>query len=317
MSSALQSIDERELRDNYSDGPRALARLNSASGRVAGKWLEVFPSSWWPTFHDTSFIMALRLRCGMHVSAPGQHCMHAKLKDREVKCDTCLDVWGDHCISCGFGGHLFTRHTAVNNVLVEAGRAAGYTVHCEQVVPELAQRKLKSGVGSIQDARIDVELFGHPYAPDYLLDGTIKHPGAASYVMKAAGEIGYAAEEGVKAKAKRYPPRRGKSVLCCAMETWGRISVSFEAFLRELATLASRRQRERGMQPTKWLCKWQTQLSLCVALHVGRCLLDALPGDEQRELSFGRFAPYGGADVMDTFDGSVGDPLEGDPGDPG
>ena len=117
------------------DDPRALARLNSASGKVAGKWLEAFPSSWWPTFHDTSFIMALRLRCGLHVSVLGQHCMHTKLKDRQANCEKCLDVWGDHAISCAFGGHLFTRHTAVNNVLLEAGRAAGYTCHCEQVVP--------------------------------------------------------------------------------------------------------------------------------------------------------------------------------------
>ena len=149
LSSALQTLDERCLRDDYNNDPRALARLNSASGKVAGKWLEAFPTAWWPTFHDTSFIMALRLRCGMHVSVLGQHCMHTKLKDRDVKCEKCLDVWGDHAISCGFGGHLFTRHTAVNNVLAEAGRAAGYTVHCEQVVPELTQFILKDGVASI------------------------------------------------------------------------------------------------------------------------------------------------------------------------
>ena len=235
----------------------------------------------------------------MHVSVLGQHCMHTKLKDQEAKCEKCLDVWGDHAICCGFGGHLFARHSGVNQVLLEAGRAAGYVGHCEQVVPELAQRVLKSGVVSVREARVDVELFGHPYAPDYLLDGTIKHPAAASYVVKAARTVGYAAEEGVKAKAKRYPPKRGKSVLCCAMEIWGWISPSFEAFLRELATLASRRQRERGMQPTKWLSKWQTQLSLTVALNVGRCLLDAVPSGMQRDLIFGRAWPYCGADAMD------------------
>ena len=136
------------MREYYVDDPRALARLNNASGKVAGKWLETFPTSWWPTFHDTAFIMALRLRCGMHVSVPGQHCMHTKLKDREARCEKCLDTCGDHAICCGFGGHLFIRHTALNNVLVEAGCAAGYTAHCEQVVPELAQFKLKDG-GSI------------------------------------------------------------------------------------------------------------------------------------------------------------------------
>ena len=83
----------------------------------------------------------------------------------------------------------------MNQVLLEAGRAAGYVGHCEQVVPELAQRVLKNGVVSVREARVDVELFGHLYAPDYLLDGTIKHPAAASYVVKAAHTVGYAADE--------------------------------------------------------------------------------------------------------------------------
>ena len=93
----------------------------------------------------------------------------------------------------------------------------------------------------------------------------------------------------------------------------GRINLSFEAFLRDLATLASLRQHERGMQPTKWIAKWQTQLSLSVAIRVGRCLLDALPNDIQRGHSFGKSVPYCGADGMDTFASeSIGGEIEPD-----
>ena len=95
------------------------------------------------------------------------------------------------------------------------------------------------------------------------------------------------------------------------METWGRTSESFDSLLKNLAILVSRRQRERGVQPTKWLSKWQTQLSIVVAIHIGRALFDALSHDKKRDFftCHSRSTHFNGADVMDTFDGSVGDPL--------
>ena len=68
----------------------------------------------------------------------GNKCMHCKVKDQEETCDVDLDEWGDHCVICGIGGHRFTRHGALNAVLADAGRAAGYSVLLEQVVPEFA-----------------------------------------------------------------------------------------------------------------------------------------------------------------------------------
>ena len=62
--------------------------------------------------------------------------MHTKLKDGTECCTEALDVFGDHCVICGISGHLFTRHGAINHVIAEAGRAAGYTALMEQVVPE-------------------------------------------------------------------------------------------------------------------------------------------------------------------------------------
>ena len=127
--------------------------------------------------------MALRFRCGMQVSVPGQTYKHAKVKDRLEICEQCMDQYGDHATSCCYGGHLFTRHGAINNVIADAGRVAGYTAYCEQVVPELSQvMVLSTGMVKIKEARIDVELFGHAYAPSHLIDGTIKHPAAASYL---------------------------------------------------------------------------------------------------------------------------------------
>ena len=47
--------------------------------------------------------------------------------------------------------------------------------------------------------------------------------------------------------------------------------------LEELAMLAGCRQRDRGLVPTRWFHKWMTQISLVVALHVGRAIRDAVP----------------------------------------
>ena len=223
---------------------------------------------------------------------------------------------------------MFTRHGAINSVIAEAGRAAGYTAYCEQVVPELCQvMVLSTGVVKVKEARIDVELFGHAYAPSHLVDGTVKHPAAASHVRRASQEIGYTAQEGEKAKKKRYPPAHGKSVLAGSMETWGRTSESFDSLLKDLAVLASRRQRERGMQPTKWLIKWQTQLSMNVAIHIGRALFDALSHDRKRDY-FTRQSlstHFDGADILaddlredggvefSETDGIAGDGMAGGP----
>ena len=210
-----------------------------------------------------------------------------------MPCATC-----GNCVTCGIGGHSFTRHGALNQILAEAGRAAGYTALLEQVIPELAQVKVhEDGSIVIKDAILDVELFGHPVAPDLLLDGTIRHPCSVSALLPASRDVGYAAEEGVKVKLKRYPPKYGKAVLACSMETWGHTSRTLDAILVELAGLAGRRQRERGIQPTKWLQKWRTHISLVVAMHVGRAIVDALPSSE-------RYWRCGGVvySVVDAFD---------------
>ena len=198
-------------------------------------------------------------------------------------------------------------------MLADAGRAAGYSVLLEQVVPEFASITTSDdGSISITEARIDVELFGHAYAPDHLLDGTIRHPVTKNGLLEAARDGGYAAEKGVKDKLKRYPAKHGKALIGCSMETWGRFSRSLDALLEDLAGLAGRRQRDRGIQPTKWLLKWRTQISLCVALHIGRCILDALPKNVRNyRCSSLRSTVFTAADATDDFSSMSENPYPG------
>ena len=222
--------------------------------------LSAFPASWWPVFPDDIFVLALKFRAGIPIMRVGSPCMHTRSKNLGL-CNELVDIWGDHAIVCRVGGHWFTRHGGLNQILIQAGRDAGYAVLAEQVVPDMTKINIAfDGSVSFEEARLDLEFFGHPVAPNMLLDGTIRHPAAKSMVRRASVEIGFAAEEGVRAKIKRYPPRNGKEVTACSMETWGRFSETLDATLADLACLASRRQRDRGIQPTKWLDKWRAQI---------------------------------------------------------
>ena len=109
------------------------------------------------------------------------------------------------------------------------------------------------------------------------MDGTVRHPAAKHNLAKAAEEVGAAARAGVEAKRMRYPPRAGKIVTGCAVETWGYIDSGLDTLLSELAVLAAQRQRDRGVQPTRWRPRWRTLLSISVAMSVAKALLDALP----------------------------------------
>ena len=65
------------------------------------------------------------------------------------------------------------------------------------------------------------------------------------------------------------------------MEIWGRNGPTFEALLRDLAVLASRRQRDRGVHVTNWYEKWTLQLSLSATLQMAKALLESLPSAER------------------------------------
>ena len=275
---ALQAHNETAIRQESQGCKRSLARLNACSGPVSGRWLTSFPLSWWREFPDDVFIMSLRFRLGVPVVPAGLRCYHAQCKDQDTFCDEPLDEMGDHAVACNIGAYVSCRHSALNHTLAQAGRDAGYAVLFEQVVPELAlRRQRRDATRYIEDARIDVELFGHPCAPPWLLDGTVRHPAAQSILSKASRIAGAAAQVGVDAKHKRYPPRGGKSVLACSVETWGYIHENLDNFLGDLAVLASQRQRNMGQHPTRWLSKWRTEISIQIAMSVGKSLVAAVP----------------------------------------
>jgi len=139
----------------------------------------------------------------------------------------------------------------------------------------------RDGQMEYKEARLDVEMFGHAYAPDRLLDGTVRHPAAQHMVNIAAEHPGAAAAAGVGDKERRYPAQGGKVVWPCAVETWGTLDAKLDLLLAELDVLASRRQKERGIVPSKWRARRRTMISVHMAMHAAKAILTSVPAGQR------------------------------------
>ena len=141
-------------------------------------------------------------------------------------------------------------HCALRLCSFHAGQQhAGYAALLEQVVPDLGIRKRsrRGGLIVLEEAFLGVELFGHPYAPDRLLDGTERHPASKGIVKSAAVHCGAAAAEGAKCKEKHYPPRAGMSVIPCTLESTkrSRAIMMMTTLKRILMKTTAKRTRNR------------------------------------------------------------------------
>ena len=112
----------------------------------------------------------------------------------------------------------------------------------------------------------------------------MRHPAIANVVKRASSEPGFAVEEGIRHKDKRYPPAHGKCVVGCSMESWGRLGCVVDNLLLELHGLAQRRQRDRGINPTNWLIRWRTLMSVHLAMNAGRAIFDSVSHQDKINL---------------------------------
>ena len=83
ISSAFEIIASDRLRlayDTYDDPHRQIAKLNSCCGSVSGKWLQGFPSAWWPRMTDDIFVLGVKFRCGIPICREGDQCMYLSCK---------------------------------------------------------------------------------------------------------------------------------------------------------------------------------------------------------------------------------------------
>ena len=118
-----------------------IARLESASGKVASKWLDCPPRAartevTIPKPAPHIFEIMIRLRLGMELPN------HQNMKGGKCRCQckkNTWDVYGNHLTACPWGGWRTKRHDDVLRVLLEWARAVGNMAD-EKVVGQIPPR---------------------------------------------------------------------------------------------------------------------------------------------------------------------------------
>ena len=162
----------------------------------------------------------------------------------EDKCGICLDVHGDHILTCKKGGGAQRVHGAVGRVLGNAAREAGAECNFEVTVPELLQGA--AGSADAVEAILDVHIWSvYPCPVQAWVDMTCRHPQAQRYRSRAASMDGIAAQAGEDDKKKRYGPgNEGVVVTTAAIESWGRMGQGFETLLGRIEAAQETQKEE-------------------------------------------------------------------------
>ena len=119
------------------------------------------------------------------------------------------------------------------------------------------------------------------HAQSLHVDVTARYPLAQKCLHHSIAESsatidGFACDEAVKDKARRYPDQHGFHCTTAAIETFGRVGSTFLDLLEELASAAAQRDTNRGLPPMSWRNRWLTRLSCGVQRFVASNVLDAV-----------------------------------------
>ena len=154
------------------------------------------------------------------------------------------------------------------------GKTAGFVAREEQGVLDFGlKQRMREGHVVREEAILDVELSLHMSAAPILIIVTIRNPSAEWCLSVAASTEAFVIAEAAKDKQRRYPPRAGRPVTCCAAETYGRTGTDFLAIISHLAKLVGQRQMSRGLLATPWVSIWKCELSALIAKCIAYTLL--------------------------------------------
>ena len=187
-----------------------------------------------------------------------------------MPCNADLDPHGDHAVSCEKGPWRVGRHDEIADTLVGYCRGAGAST-----VREFPFKELQKGA---EEAVLDLWATGSAWMADRIIDVTVRHPCAPSYVEEVAATDGACAAEAERSKQRRYPPAGGTVVTTFAVETFGRLRAEAEGLLAEASLAVRRRNLARGHPAGKPLQRWRATLSALIAKAVARAIRSAQPG---------------------------------------
>jgi len=231
------------------------ARFLSCAGEGNGDIFRSFPYDESLQLDNYAFEAAMCWRLGLPVISAVSQCQH-KFVDKAdhcaQMCEHILNITGHHVAICSIGGWVAMRHNAIRNLLAEICKAAGLFTLIEQVVQKLSSKHL---------AKLDVCAWSAYPALEYYFDVVVSHPCAPSYVSKAALCPGSTASQAAAKKIAKY----GNEVTPWSLETYGALDDTLLSTLKDLANLASARDRSFGYMPRPYLKIWKSQISAALA----------------------------------------------------
>jgi len=77
----LTTFNAEWLFDGINDPHRSFETADTHMNNI-GKWLQGFPSAWWPRMTDDIFVLAVKFRCGIPICRDGDQCMRISCKSR-------------------------------------------------------------------------------------------------------------------------------------------------------------------------------------------------------------------------------------------
>ena len=122
----------------------ALPRLRIAPKQLLGPWIQDtrlihrVSMSWWiadasPLLHESALLLGLKRRMGLPILQAAVPCRYTFQSDGR-RCDSMVDVWGQHVGTCSFTGRM-ARHHGLRDVWVSLAKSAGWESQAEQLIP--------------------------------------------------------------------------------------------------------------------------------------------------------------------------------------
>ena len=117
---------------------------------------------------------------------------------------------------------------------------------------------------------------------EYLIDVSARNPLANRYRHGASTQAGFACGRGEYDKERRYPTRRGKQVIPCIVESFGKLGGKFLDFMDQAGVHAIVSGAHGSSQPRHIKGRWLTDISSVINKCVARCYKSAAHGSQGR-----------------------------------
>ena len=166
-------------------------------------------------------IRALKYLLGLQQAPPGATCHLKHVKD-DSRCDDCIDTSCSHPVSCRAGPGVLRVHASVQQILLEACKAAGCHARKEVVVPFWSyvftprRRGSRTPQPRVIEAWLDVVAHSCT-GESFFNDATVRNPLAPRYLVsgRSSTQDGYACAVAVE--------------VCCCLCRWFAIGFAWHS----------------------------------------------------------------------------------------